>query len=101
MKGNNLRDLDFLTAASFPDVGPIEPKRSGHELYCGIPCDRFGRISSRKRCEWPCDGLNEWTRPRVRGKLTAENVVLDAVLTPSVDSSAQKSDRRSEPLGIR
>jgi AsmA family protein len=93
MKGKNLRDLNFLTAASLPDIGPLDLTGLVTRSTVGYHVTDLEGSLAGSDVSGHVTLLTNGIRPRVRGKLTSENVVLDAVLTPSVDSPVQ--DKRS------
>ena len=90
VKGTNLRDLNFLTAASLPDAGPLAITGLVTRSPAGYHVTDLEGSLAGSDVNGHVTVLTKGNRSRVRGKLTAENLVLGAVNKPSVDSSAQK-----------
>ncbi|MFZ1745425.1 MAG: AsmA family protein [Nitrospirales bacterium] len=99
MKGNNLRDLNFLTAASLPDTGPLDITGLVTRSPVGYHVTDLEGSLAGSDVSGHVTVLTNGIRPRVRGKLSAENLVLDAIFTPSVDSPAQEKRSTLKAIG--
>ncbi len=88
--GENLGNWQFLSTGSLPDAGPLEVKG----LLTGTPVGfHFTNLEGLLgESQWDGDVMfiREGVRPRITGKLTAENMVMGSLKTPLPDDSAQK-----------
>lgn len=88
--GENLGDWQFLSTGSLPDAGPLEVKG----LLTGTPVGlHFTNVEGLLgESQWGGDVMfiRGGVRPRITGKLTAENMVMGSLKTPLPDDSAQK-----------
>ncbi len=99
MKGNNLRDLNFLTAASLPDAGPLDITGLVTKSPVGYHVTDLEGSLAGSDVNGHVTVLTKGIRPRVRGTLTAENLVLGVVKHPLDDSSAQKKRSTLRAIG--
>jgi uncharacterized protein involved in outer membrane biogenesis len=99
VKGNNLRDLNFLTAASLPDAGPLDITGLVTRSPVGYHVTDLKGVLAGSDAQGHVMVLTKGIRPRVRGKLTANNLVLGAVKQPLDDSSAQQKRSTLKAFG--
>ncbi|HSF11194.1 MAG TPA: AsmA family protein [Nitrospirales bacterium] len=99
VKGNNLRDLNFLTAASLPDAGPLDITGLVTRSPVGYHVTDLKGVLAGSDVQGHVMVLTKGIRPRVRGKLTANNLVLGAVKQPLDDSSAQQKRSTLKAFG--
>ena len=90
VKGDNLRDLDFLATSGLPDAGPLEIAGLVTKSPVGYHVTNLEGSLAGSDVKGHVTFMTKGIRPRVRGILTTENLVLGAVKEPSVDSSIQK-----------
>jgi len=90
VKGDNLRDLDFLATSGLPDVGPLEIAGLVTKSPVGYHVTNLEGSLAGSDVKGHVTFMTKGIRPRVRGILTTENLVLGAVKEPSADSSIQK-----------
>ena len=89
MKGENLRDLDFLTTSNLPDAGPLELAGLVTKSPVGFHVTNFEGSLAGSDVKGYVTFMPKGIRTRVRGTLTTENLVLGVVQDPSADSSVQ------------
>ncbi|GJL60816.1 MAG: hypothetical protein NPIRA03_36730 [Nitrospirales bacterium] len=99
VKGNNLRNLNFLTTASLPDVGPLYITGLITKSPVGYHITDLEGSLAGSDVQGHAMVLTKGVRPRVRGKLTANNLVLGAVKEGPVGSSAQEKRSTLKAFG--
>ncbi len=99
VKGDNLRDLDFLATSGWPDAGPLEIAGLVTKSPVGYHVTDLEGSLAGSDMSGDVTVLTKGIRPRVSGKLTAENLVLGAVKQPLDDSSAQQKRSTLESIG--
>ncbi|MDT3776735.1 AsmA-like C-terminal region-containing protein [Nitrospira sp. MA-1] len=99
VKGDNLRDLDFMATSDLPDAGPLEISGLVTKSSVGYHVTNFEGSLAGSNMSGDVTVLTKGIRPRVNGKLTAENLVLDAVKQPLDDSSAQQKRSTLKSIG--
>ncbi|MCA9458427.1 MAG: hypothetical protein KC587_17300, partial [Nitrospira sp.] len=97
--GDNLKDLDFLATSDWPDAGPLEIAGLVTRSPVGYHITGLEGVLAGSDMSGDVTVLTKGLRPRVSGKLTAENLVLGAVKPPVDDSLAQQKRSTLQSIG--
>lgn len=90
MKGENLRDLDFLTTSNLPDAGPLEIAGLVTRSQVGYHVTELEGSLSDTAVEGHVTLITNRIRPRVMGTLSADRIVVGTLQPPPGDSSSQE-----------
>jgi uncharacterized protein involved in outer membrane biogenesis len=90
LKGNNLRDLNFLTASNFPEGGPVSLKAVLTRTPVGFHVTDMEGTLGESRLQSDITVMTKGDRPRVRGKIIAESLVLGTLKHAPVDTPNKK-----------
>ena len=99
VKGDNLKDLDFLATSDWPDAGPLKIAGIVTRSPVGYHITGLEGVLAGSDMSGDVTVLAKGLRPRVSGKLTAENLVLGAVKPPVDDSLAQQKRSTLQSIG--
>lgn len=99
LKGDNLRNLDFLATSGLPDAGPMEIAGLVTKSPVGYHVTNLEGSLAGGDVQGHVTVLTTGIRPRVKGKLTAESLVLGAEKQPQADSSVQKKRSTLRAIG--
>lgn len=90
VKSEKLEDLNFLKSPGFPDVGPVEINVVLTRTPVGFHVTDMEGVLGENRWQGNMTVMTKQDRPRVRGKLTVENMVLGTLRQPPADTPARK-----------
>jgi len=98
IKGNNLRDWNFLTGVELPAVGPVDLKAALTRSPVGFHIRDFEGVLGENRWQGDITVMTKWDRPRVRGKLVAESLALGGLNQPPIISSTKNEHSKLEEV---
>jgi uncharacterized protein involved in outer membrane biogenesis len=90
VKSEKLENLNFLKSSGFPDVGPVDLKVVLTRTPVGFHVTEIEGVLGANRWQGNMTVMTKRDRPRVRGKLTFENMVLGMLTPPPAETPVQK-----------